>query len=121
MQRSAANDMVRFQQLAKADVFNDANAQMQLGEIERQMNQAGLDFDREEFMRLEPESRLQMLFPLLGGGAGQSSITTGPGRRRNNQAALGLGIVGAGIGAAYGGPAGASVGYGIGTGVGSMI
>ena len=121
MQRSAANDMVRFQQLAKADIFNDANAQMQLGEIERQMNQAGLDFDREEFMRLEPESRLQMLFPLLGGGAGQRSTTTGPGRQRNNQAALGLGIVGAGVGGFFGGPAGAGVGYGIGSGIGGMI
>ena len=122
MQLAAANQMTQLQQLAKADFMNDANAQMQLGAIQQQMNQMGLDFDREEFMRLEPENRLQMIQAMLGAGAGQQSIATGPGRQRNNStAALGLGIVGAGVGAYFGGPAGAGVGYGIGSGIGSMI
>ena len=117
MQRQAANQMAQLQGVAKADFMNDSNAQMQLGNIEQAMTQAGLDFDREEFMRLEPESRLQMLYPLLGAGAGQSSSTSGGGgvsSRNRNMGALGMAATGAGTGFAIGGPPGAAIGGAIG-------
>ena len=112
-----AGQAAQLQELQRRAQMGDTNALMQIGAMQQQMNQADIDYEIATSDMNDPLNKLQYLYPLLGAGAGQSSVASGaggPSSYNRNMGALGLAATGAATDFTVGGPMGAAVGGGLG-------
>ena len=110
-----AGQAAQLQDMQRRAAMGDTNALMQIGGMQQQLNQADIDYEITTSDMNDPLNKMASLYPLLGAGAGQSSIMTGggPSQYNKNMGALGLAASGAAAGSAFG-PYGAAIGGGIG-------
>ena len=110
-----AGQAAQLQDLQRRAQMGDTNALMQIGGMQQQMAQQDIDYEITTSDMNDPLNKLQYLYPLLGAGAGQSSMASGggPSSYNKNMGALGMAASGAAAGAAFG-PYGAAIGGGIG-------
>lgn len=117
LNRSGAMQSAQLQNLMKRAELGDANALMQIGGMQQQLNQADIDYEITKSDMNDPLNKMASLYPLLGSGAGQSSIMTGgggPSQYNRNMGALGMAATGAAIGTQVMPGWGTAIGAGVG-------
>jgi len=108
-----AGQAAQLQELQRRAQMGDTNALMQIGAMQQQMAQQDIDYEIAKSDMNDPLNKMQYLYPLLGAGAGQSSVASGaggPSKYNKNMGALGLAASGAATGAMVGGVPGAAIG-----------
>jgi len=111
-----AGQAAQLQDLQRRAQMGDTNALMQIGAMQQQMNQADIDYEITKSDMNDPLNKMASLYPLLGAGAGQSSIMTGggPSSYNRNMGALGMAATGAAIGTQVMPGWGTAIGAGVG-------